>query len=130
MGTIRFVQRPDIDFGHPSVDTPEIEQGYYFDGSDTEPQLFEVFLPPNYVAEPHTHSRDEIITVLEGELDFGAHKLTRGAAVSVPADTLYGFRVGPEGVRFLNYRSRGGADYQTKEMFLANRAAKSGSADG
>jgi quercetin dioxygenase-like cupin family protein len=129
VGTIRFMQRPDVDFAHVSTDTPEIEQGMFFQGSDTEPQMFEVFLPPNYVGQQHAHSRDEIIAVLEGELEFGARTLTAGAAVSVPADTLYGFKVGPEGVRFLNFRSRGGADYQTKETFLSRRAEKAAAAD-
>jgi len=124
MGTIRFKRRPEVEFTRPSTATPDIEQGYFFTGSDDEPQLFEVFLPPNYVVEPHAHSRDEIVSVIEGELDFGSRKLTAGGAVSVPANTLYGFRVGPDGARFLNFRSRGGADYQDKEAFMSRRSSQ------
>jgi quercetin dioxygenase-like cupin family protein len=129
LGTIRFKERPDVDFTHPSAKSPEIEQGYFFVGSDDEPQMFEVYLPPSYVTEPHAHSRDEVIHVLEGELDFGSRRLTAGDSVSVPADTLYGFRVGPDGVRFLNFRSRGGADYQDKDEFMRRHAARRQLAD-
>ena len=114
MATIRFMRRSSVEFGRPSTQTPDIERGFYFEGSDTEPQLYEVFLPPNYVSQSHAHSQDEIVFVIDGELDFGSGKMMPGDAVSVPANTLFGFRVGTEGARFLNYRTRRGRTFRPR----------------
>ncbi len=59
---------------------------------------------PNGGAVPHTHSQDEVIFILEGELTMGARKCGPGTVVYIEKDTQYGFKVGPEGVRFLNVR--------------------------
>jgi mannose-6-phosphate isomerase-like protein (cupin superfamily) len=57
-----------------------------------------------YAAAPHRHSADEILFVLEGEVHFGAYRLGPGDAVAVAAGQRYGFRSGPQGFAFLNYR--------------------------
>jgi uncharacterized cupin superfamily protein len=68
---------------------------------------------PNTSA-PHTHSADEIISVLHGELRFGSQRLGPGDAVAIAAHQQYAF-TGSGGVRgpdgedtggyaFLNYR--------------------------
>ena len=76
------------------------------EGTDSSPQLFESQVPPNLVAPIHSHEEDEIIYILEGEMLFGRESYTRGSAIFVAANARYGFRAGPEGVRFLNFRPR------------------------
>ena len=56
------------------------------------------------VAEPHIHSQDEVIFIVEGELTLGDRKCGPGTVVFVEKDTEYGFTAGPKGVRFLNIR--------------------------
>lgn len=52
----------------------------------------------------HSHTEDEVILVLEGELVAGPRKLGPGSALSVAKNTVYSFTVGKGGVRFINYR--------------------------
>jgi quercetin dioxygenase-like cupin family protein len=79
---------------------------FHHPGSDDELQLFEVRFPPETEITPHAHDEDEIIYVLDGELHLGARTLLPGMSVYIPGRTLYGFRAGSEGVRFLNFRPR------------------------
>jgi mannose-6-phosphate isomerase-like protein (cupin superfamily) len=83
-------------------------------GDDDEPQLFEVRHPPNTDLEPHAHSEDEIIFVIEGDLRVGRRTVGPGSAVLIGSDTLYRLRVGASGVRYLNFRSRA-ASYLTAD---------------
>lgn len=55
-----------------------------------------------YVSAPHSHSADELIHVLDGELQVGRRVLGPGSTVAVSADRRYGFR--SPGFGFLNYR--------------------------
>jgi hypothetical protein len=57
-----------------------------------------------YTSAPHSHSADELIHVLEGELRVGRTTIGPGATVAVRADRRYGFRT-PGAFAFLNYRS-------------------------
>lgn len=56
-----------------------------------------------YVSETHSHSVDELIHVLWGEIHLGSHVLGPGDTLAVEADRRYGFRA-PAGFGFLNYR--------------------------
>lgn len=85
-------------------------------------QLFEVALEPDAEIEPHAHSSSEIIVVTDGEIRFGAQRCGAGTVVFVDADTLYGFRSGPAGARFLNFRPVASAAYVTKDEYLAKRS--------
>ena len=124
MSRISIARRSELTTQRPSTVEQGIEKLIYFEGSATEPELIEVFLPPNYVAEPHTHGKAEIITILEGDIRVGARTLSRGDSVAVPADTMYGFTAGAEGVRFLNFRASAGAGYQTKDEFMRSRSSR------
>lgn len=75
-------------------------------GTESSPQLFESQVPPNTVAPIHSHEEDEIIYILDGEMLFGRESFSRGSTIFVAANARYGFRAGPEGVRFLNFRPR------------------------
>jgi hypothetical protein len=57
-----------------------------------------------YTSSRHSHSADEILYVLRGEVRFGNRRLGPGDAVGIVGGYKYGFRSGPEGFAFLNYR--------------------------
>ncbi len=84
-------------------------------------QLFEAHIAPDADISLHAHAEDEIIYVLEGELRIGRKRLGPGASVFVAGNTLYGFRSGPQGVRFLNFRGRGNTSFITREEFMAQQ---------
>jgi mannose-6-phosphate isomerase-like protein (cupin superfamily) len=92
-------------------------------GSADEANLFEVRFGPNTVAKPHAHAVDEIIAVIEGEFAFGNRALRPGASVFIPRETLYSFVAGPQGVRFLNFRSCRDNTVLNRKQLLARRQA-------
>ena len=57
-----------------------------------------------YVSATHSHSTDELIHLLWGQVQLGSLKLEAGDTLAVAKDTRYGFRSGPKGFGFLNYR--------------------------
>ena len=61
-------------------------------------------LPPNRYVAPHTHSQDEVIYVLDGELALGDQTCGPGTVIFVKGNTEYAFTSGQQGVRFLNVR--------------------------
>ena len=85
-------------------------------------QLFEARIAANEEIALHAHAADEIIYILEGELLIGRKRLGPGASVFVAGDTLYSFRSGVAGVRFLNFRGRSNTSFVTREEYLAARA--------
>lgn len=95
----------------------------YFPADGESLQGFEARLDPDTVIEPHAHTAAEIILVLEGSIVLGANIAEVGAAIYVDANTLYGFRAGPEGCRFFNFRGDPNTAYVTKEEFMAARTS-------
>lgn len=84
-------------------------------------QLFEARIAPNQEIALHAHAADEIIYILAGELRIGRKRLGPGASVFVAGETLYGFRSGAAGVRFLNFRGRANTSFITHGEYLAAR---------
>jgi quercetin dioxygenase-like cupin family protein len=103
------------------IDATEVR--FHHPGTDTSPQLFEIRLAPDSEVLPHAHSEDEIIVIVEGELRVGSRVLGPGSSVAIDGDTLYGFRAGPNGVRFLNFRPRADAIYLNKTAYMARHRA-------
>jgi len=60
-----------------------------------------------YESPIHSHSQDELIYVLRGEIRIGSLTVGTGASVFIAADQPYRFRSGDEGFAFLNYRRTG-----------------------
>ena len=58
-----------------------------------------------YESALHSHSQDELIYVLEGELKLGSLRIGPGDALMVAAFVRYKFESGDGGYRFLNYSS-------------------------
>jgi uncharacterized cupin superfamily protein len=55
-----------------------------------------------YESAAHSHSQDELIHVLHGELQLGAHRVGPGDTLAIAKDVRYRFR--SDGFAFLNYR--------------------------
>jgi hypothetical protein len=53
----------------------------------------------------HSHSEDEIIFVVDGDIRLGSRLYGPGTAVAIAADTLYSFTPGPDGLSFINFRA-------------------------
>jgi len=63
---------------------------------------------PSYVeraAGVHSHTEDEVIFVTDGQIRLGNRLYGPGVAIAIPADTLYGFIPGPDGLKFVNFRA-------------------------
>ena len=87
-------------------------------------QLFEARIAPDEEIALHAHAADEIIYILEGELLIGRKRMGPGASVFVAGDTLYGFRSGATGVRFLNFRGRSNTSFITRGEYLAAHGSR------
>jgi|GEM_PF-2267121 quercetin dioxygenase-like cupin family protein len=63
-------------------------------------------MPAGFDVPPHAHSISEHMTILAGSLNVSdGTALATGDTVVIPANHLYGFTVGDEGVRFLVVRA-------------------------
>jgi hypothetical protein len=63
-------------------------------------------LPPEEQAKGvHSHTEDEIIFVIDGEIRLGTKLYPPGTALAIAADTLYSFTPGPDGLAFINFRA-------------------------
>jgi quercetin dioxygenase-like cupin family protein len=138
MGTVRVVDEKDLEWrsGKPEMIekllalgiafTPEELSGKQRDhhpGSAEEPELVEVWFEPDTVVQTHAHLRDEIIYVVAGSMVLGNRVLEPGSSVFIAGNTLYTFRAGPEGLRFVNFRPQSGAGYVSKDEFMAQRGS-------
>ena len=78
-------------------------------------------MEPGTGPDSHAHHEDEIVFVLEGEMHFGNRVLHPGECAMIPKFTLYSFRAGPEGLRFLNIRPRANGVYISKDELMQMR---------
>ena len=63
-------------------------------------------MPAGFDVPPHTHDISEHMTILDGSLNVSdGTVLGPGDTTVIPANHLYGFTVGDEGVRFLVVRA-------------------------
>ena len=80
------------------------ESGFYV-------QIVEI--PPDFDAPAHSHSHAEIFMVLDGACTVNGEELGRYDMAVIPAGADYGFRSGPDGLRFLVVRG-GAASFKAK----------------
>jgi mannose-6-phosphate isomerase-like protein (cupin superfamily) len=64
--------------------------------------LFTTGRSQHHESPAHSHSSDELLHVLDGEVVVGRRRLGPGSTIAIHADRRYAFR--SEGFRFLNYR--------------------------
>ncbi len=62
----------------------------------------------------HSHSENEVIFVVEGEMALGGRLCGPGTALAIAAETLYSFGVGPQGLKFVNFRAARPSDIKFK----------------
>lgn len=84
-------------------------------------QLFEIQLEPGLEITTHAHADDEIVYVVDGALHVGRRVCGPGSSFFIPGNTLYGFRAGPAGCRYLNFRAQADSTYFTKEDIVEAR---------
>jgi hypothetical protein len=85
-------------------------------GANDRPQLMELRYEPNAEVQVHAHDEDEIIFIVGGEMHLGTRVLGPGTSVAISGKTFYGFKAGPKGLQFLNFRPRQDTTfYTTKE---------------
>jgi hypothetical protein len=53
----------------------------------------------------HSHTENEVIFVIDGEIFLGSKLYGPGTALAIAADTLYSFTAGPKGLHFVNFRA-------------------------
>jgi quercetin dioxygenase-like cupin family protein len=133
MAAIRFFDPGSADFMRAADVYPDSlkQQLTAAEVSDTEVrlhqglpgklQLFEIRLEPGLEVSTHAHADDEIVYVVDGELHVGRRVCGPGSSFFIPGNTLYGFRAGPEGCRYLNFRAQADSTYFTKEHFVDAR---------
>lgn len=71
----------------------------------------------------HSHSEDEVIFIIAGSMRLGNRVLEPGTALAIAADVKYGFRTGPDGLAFLNFRGRS-PTYSTADGLVSKDEAK------
>ena len=134
MPAIRFFDPADTEFMKPADVYPDalkqrLTQAEVADtsvrlqhGIPGKLQLFEIRLEPDLEISVHAHADDEIVAVVEGELHFGRRVCGPGSSFFIPGRTLYGFRAGPQGCRYLNFRAEADSTYFTKDDVVEARA--------
>jgi mannose-6-phosphate isomerase-like protein (cupin superfamily) len=75
----------------------------HFPGNEAKPSLIEIKETPNGQATLHSHAKEEIFCVLEGEMHFGHRVCKAGDSINIAANTQYTFKTGPEGCRYLKF---------------------------
>jgi hypothetical protein len=118
MSKIRFFKSDEVPFTERS---PGRGSRQHHLGGDDELNLFEVRLPPNVKVDLHAHTEDEIIFILAGQISVGNRVLGPGDSVFIAGMTLYGFRAGPSGVTYANFRPRLDYTNYNSEQFYEYR---------
>lgn len=95
----------------------------HFPGGEGRLFLMEIQDVPNAQATLHAHEKDEIFFVLEGEMHFGSRICSAGDSISILAGTLYTFRAGPNGCRYLKFTAAADNSFVTKEQYQERPAA-------
>lgn len=108
-------KREEIDFRKVSDFAPDsllnllsesdrhTEMGHHFDGEDGGLALMEVVETPGGQSTLHSHDKEEIFYVVEGELIFGKRVCKAGDSINIKAGVQYTFKVGSDGCRYLKF---------------------------
>ena len=89
----------------------------HFPGGEDRLFLIEVKEVPNAQATLHAHEKDEIFFVLDGEMHFGNRRCSAGDSIHIMAGTLYTFRTGPSGCRYLKFTGSADNSFITKDKY-------------
>ena len=129
MKKIEFVNARDIAFRKVSNFAPEsflkllsdeehkTEVKTHFPGGGDRLYLIEVKEVPDAQATHDAHEKDEIFCVLEGEMHFGSRICAAGDSISILGGTLYTFRTGPKGCRYLKFTGTADYSFITRDQY-------------
>ncbi len=84
----------------------ERESRFFADATCPSCRLWLLYTSRSFAFESqvHSHSQDELILMLHGEIQLGSLRLTPGSSIFIAANQPYSFRAGEQGFGFLNYR--------------------------
>jgi len=77
-----------------------------------------------YLLPRHSHSADCLYYIVEGGIEMGSRVLGPGDGFFVPSDHPYAYRVGPKGVKLLEFRTRTAFDSKFYEQDLGRYEEK------
>lgn len=80
------------------ADTRVVFSGYGF-------SLVHCWFKPGYMLPRHTHDSDCVYYVIGGSLEFGTERLGPGDGFFLPADTVYAYTAGEDGVEVIEFRA-------------------------
>jgi hypothetical protein len=82
------------------------ETRFFADATCPSCRLWLLYTSRDFAFEPeiHSHSQDELIHVLHGEINLGSLRVGPGETLFIAAHQPYQFRAGERGFGFLNYR--------------------------
>ena len=77
--------------------------------------LVTIDFAPGYLLPKHSHSSDCLYYIIEGGIVMGRRELGPGDGFFLPANQVYAYHAGPEGVKLLEFRSRTSFDMKVYE---------------
>lgn len=96
-----------------------------FRQSDTEGfSLVEIKFAPGYLLPKHSHSSDCLYYIVKGGIVMGKRELGPGDGFFLPAEQVYAYHAGSEGVTLLEFRNRTGFDMKVHEKDMGGLSTK------
>ena len=96
-----------------------------FRQSDTEGfSLVEIKFAPGYLLPKHSHSSDCLYYIVKGGIVMGKRELGPGDGFFLPAEQVYAYHAGSEGVTLLEFRNRTGFDMKVHEKDMGDYRRK------
>ena len=86
--------------------------------------LVEIEFAPGYLLPRHSHSSDCLYYIVAGSIVMGQRELGPGDGFFLPADQVYAYHAGPEGVKLLEFRTESAFDMKVFEKDMAGYRAK------
>ena len=77
--------------------------------------LVSIEFAPGYLLPKHSHSSDCLYYIIEGGIVMGRRELGPGDGFFLPADQVYAYHAGPQGVKLLEFRSKTSFDMKVYE---------------
>lgn len=86
--------------------------------------LVEIEFAPGYLLPRHSHSSDCLYYIVSGSIVMGQRELGPGDGFFLPADQVYAYHAGPEGVKLLEFRTESAFDMKVYEKDMARYREK------
>lgn len=81
--------------------------------------LVEIEFAPGYLLPRHSHSSDCLYYIVSGSIVMGQRELGPGDGFFLPAEQVYAYHAGPEGVKLLEFRTESAFDMKVYEKDMA-----------